>query len=153
MCRSPRTYSSTTSVFDLYNWPAQSCFQRFVTLCSWRFEGKHKLRNAKALNIACNDTEIKQYAKVKCLWSILDQSVSGESKASNVIDKVNSRLKFLHRTNRFLTPSLLILLCNALIRPFFWLCLHILAFKSLKLIKIISSSITEQVHQVLLTVT
>ena len=32
---------------------------------------------------------------------------------------MNSRLKFLHRTNRFLTPSLLILLCNALIRPFF----------------------------------
>ena len=46
-----------------------------------------------------NGTEIKQYAKVKYLGCILDQSLSGESIALNVIDKVNSRLKFLHRQN------------------------------------------------------
>ena len=39
--------------------------------------------------------------------------------ALNVIDKVNSRLKFLHRQNRFLTPPLRRLLCNALIQPLF----------------------------------
>ena len=39
--------------------------------------------------------------------------------ALNVIDKVNSRLKFLHRQNRFLTPSLRRLLCNALIQLLF----------------------------------
>ena len=39
--------------------------------------------------------------------------------ALNVIDKVNSRLKFLHRQNRFLTAPLRRLLCNALIRPLF----------------------------------
>ena len=38
--------------------------------------------------------------------------------ALNVIDKINSRLKFLHRENRFLT-SLRRLLCNALIQPLF----------------------------------
>ena len=37
--------------------------------------------------------------------------VSGESMALNVIDKINSCLKFLHRQNR--------LLCNALIQPLF----------------------------------
>ena len=37
----------------------------------------------------------------------------------NVIDKINSRVKFLHRQNRFLTPPLGRLLCNALIQPLF----------------------------------
>ena len=69
------------------------------------FGTKHKLRNAKTLNIVCNGTAIKQYEKVKYRGCILDQSLSGESMALNVIDKVNSRLKFLHRQNRFLTPS------------------------------------------------
>ena len=44
---------------------------------------------------------------------------SGESMALNGIDKINSRLKFLHRQNRFLTPPLRRLLCNALIQPLF----------------------------------
>ena len=81
------------------------------------FGTKHKLRNAKTLNIMCNGTEIKQYEKVKYLGCILDQNRSGESMALNVIDKVNSRLKFLHRQNRFLTPPLRRLLCNSLIQP------------------------------------
>ena len=83
------------------------------------FGTKHKLRNAKALNIVCNGTQIKQYEKVKYLGGILDQSLSGESMALNVIDKVNSRLKFLHRQNRFLTPPLSRLFCDALIQPLF----------------------------------
>ena len=44
---------------------------------------------------------------------------SGESMALNGIDKINSRLKFLHRQNRFLTLPLHRLLCNALIQPLF----------------------------------
>ena len=83
------------------------------------FGTKHKLRNAKTLNIEYNGTEIKQYEKVKYLACILDQSLSGESVTLNVIDKVNSRLKFLLRQNRFLTPPLRRLLCNALIQPLF----------------------------------
>ena len=79
------------------------------------FGTKHKLRNAKALNIVCNGTQIKQYEKVKYLGGILDQSLSGESMALNVIDKVNSRLKFLLRQNLALSR----LLCNALIKPLF----------------------------------
>ena len=65
------------------------------------FGTKHKLRNAKALNIVYNGTEFKQHTIVKYIWCILDQSLSGESMALNVIDQVNFRLKFLHRLNCF----------------------------------------------------
>ena len=44
---------------------------------------------------------------------------SGKSMALNGIDKINSRLKFLRRQNRFLTLPLRRLLCNALIQPLF----------------------------------
>jgi len=39
--------------------------------------------------------------------------------AAQVISKINGRLKFLYRKNRFLTPELRRLLCNALIQPHF----------------------------------
>ena len=83
------------------------------------FGTKHKLRSAKSLNIVYNGIEIKQHAKVKYLGRILDESLSGESMALNVIDKINSRLKIVHRQNRFLTSPLRRLLCNTLIQPLF----------------------------------
>ena len=43
----------------------------------------------------------------------------GELMAHKVISKVNARLKFLHQKNKFLTPNLRRLLCNALIQPHF----------------------------------
>ena len=45
--------------------------------------------------------------------------MSGESMALKVINKIISRLKFLHKKNIFLTPALRRLLCNALIQPHF----------------------------------
>ena len=106
------------------------------------FGTKHKLRNAKALNIVYNGIKIKQYEKVKYLGCVLDQSLSGESMALNIIDKVNSRLKFLVRQNCFLTPPLHRLLCNALIQPLFdYACT--VWFSNLSKIKIASSSITK----------
>ena len=39
--------------------------------------------------------------------------------AMKTIKKINSKLKFLHRKNDFLTPDLRRLLCNALIQPHF----------------------------------
>ena len=65
------------------------------------FGTKHELRSAKSLNIVYNGIEIKQHVKVKYLGCILDESLSCESMALNVIDKINSRLKFLHRQNVF----------------------------------------------------
>ena len=46
-------------------------------------------------------------------------TMSGESMALKVINKINLRLKFLHRKNKLLTPALCRLLCNALIQPHF----------------------------------
>ena len=45
--------------------------------------------------------------------------MSGESIANKVISKVNARLKFLQQKNKYLTPNLCRLLCNALIQPHF----------------------------------
>ena len=84
------------------------------------FDTKHKLWNAKSLNIVYNSIEIKQHAKVKCLGCILDEvSLVNQWLCNWLIDKKNSRLKFLHRQNLFLTPPLRRLLCNALIQPLF----------------------------------
>ena len=94
----------------------------FLSLCDWHvdnklsihfgqdktkstlFGTKHKLRNAKSLNIVYNGTEIQQHAEVKYLGCILDESHSGESMVLNIIDKINSQLTFLRRQNHFLTP-------------------------------------------------
>ena len=64
-------------------------------------------------------TKIKQHVKVRYLGCILDESLSGESMALNVIDKINSRLKFLLDKIVFLPTTLRRLLCNALIQPLF----------------------------------
>ena len=72
-----------------------------------------------SLNNAYDDIEIKQHAKVKYLERILDESLSVESMALNVIDKINSRLKFPLDKIVFLPTTLRRLLCNALIQPLF----------------------------------
>ena len=39
------------------------------------------------------------------LGCILDETVSRISMALKVINEINSRLKFLHKKNKFLTPA------------------------------------------------
>ncbi len=56
---------------------------------------------------------------MKYLGCIFDESLSGKSMCLHVLNKLNSKLKFLYRKNKFLTPSLRRLLCNALIQPHF----------------------------------
>ena len=83
------------------------------------FASKRKAKTADPLVIKYKDIEIKQHSKVKYLGCILDETLSGESMALHVLNKLNSKLKFLYRKNRFLTPYLRRLLCNALIQPHF----------------------------------
>ena len=45
--------------------------------------------------------------------------MSRQAVALNVVNIINSKLKFLYRKNSFLTPGLRRLLCNALIQPHF----------------------------------
>ena len=83
------------------------------------FSSKRKIKKASPLNIQYKDIKIKQYTKVTYLVCILDETLSGKSMASHVINKVNSRLKFLCRENKFLNIPLCRLLCNPMIQPFF----------------------------------
>ena len=83
------------------------------------FGSKHKIENSKPLNIQYYDIKIKQYSKVTYLSCRFDKTLSGESMAIHVINKINSRLRFLYRQNRFLNFLLRRLLCNAMIQPFF----------------------------------
>ena len=83
------------------------------------FGSKHKTKKSKPLNIQFNDIKIKQYSKVTYLGCIFDETLSGESMAIHVINKINSRLRFLYLQNRFLNFPLRRLLCNAMIQPFF----------------------------------
>ena len=50
---------------------------------------------------------------------MLDESMSNETMGLRVIEKINSRLKFLYRKNGFLDVPLRRLLCNALTQPHF----------------------------------
>ena len=55
-------------------------------------------------------------------WHILVvhwMNLSGKSTILKVINKINSRLRFLYRKSRFLSPSLRRLLCNSLTQPHF----------------------------------
>ena len=78
-----------------------------------------KIKKVPKLKINYKNIQIKQHSKVTYLGCILDETMSGESMAPKVINKINSRLKFLLRKNKFLTPVLSRLLCNALIQPHF----------------------------------
>ena len=81
------------------------------------FASKRQIKKLQKLEIIY--IQIKQHSRVTYPGCILEERMSGESMAHNVISKVNARLKFLHRENKYLTPNMCLLLCNALIQPHF----------------------------------
>ena len=83
------------------------------------FASKFKIKKVRKLNIKYGKIQIKQHSKAKYLGCILDETMPGETMTLRVINKINNKLKFVHRKNRFLTPTLRRLLCNALIQPHF----------------------------------
>ena len=83
------------------------------------FASKRKIKKLQKPEIIYNNIRIKQHPPVTYLGCILEETMSRESMANKVIIKVNARLKFLHRKNKYLTPNLRRLLCNALIQPHF----------------------------------
>ena len=60
-----------------------------------------------------------QQAQATYLGCVLDEPMSGEPIALKVVSKINGKLKFLYRKNKFLTPELRRMLCNALIQSHF----------------------------------
>ena len=111
--------------------------RNFSNICDWFVDNKltihfgedktksilfaplNKCKKFRKLNISYGSLKIKQYSEVTYLGCILDESLSGESMALNVVSKINTRLKFLYRKNKFLSPQLRRLLCNAIIQPHF----------------------------------
>ena len=81
------------------------------------FGTKHRLNKVNSLGIKYGEIHIKQYYTVTYLGCLLDETLSGEAMALKVINKINSRVRFLYRKNRFLSPPLRRLLCNSLIQP------------------------------------
>ena len=69
--------------------------------------------------IKYKDINIKQHPKVTYLGWVLDETISGESMTSKVINKINSKLKFLYRKIRFLSAERRTMLFSALIQPHF----------------------------------
>ena len=80
---------------------------------------KRRAKNIRQLNIKYKDINIKQHSEVTYLGFALDRTMSRESMALRVINKINGKLKFLYRKNRFLSPERRRMLCNALIQPHF----------------------------------
>ena len=83
------------------------------------FGTKHRLNKVNSVEIKYGQIHIKQYHTVTYLGCLLDETLSGESMALKVINKISSRLRFLYRKNKFLSPPLRRLLCNSLIQPHF----------------------------------
>ena len=54
------------------------------------FASTFKNKNIKNLNIKYGDIQIKQHSKVKYLGCLMDETMSGEAMALNVIHKINN---------------------------------------------------------------
>ena len=80
------------------------------------FGTKQKLKSNPYLNVSCNGSQIQSSSKVKYLGVTLDQFLSGDQIANSVLQKANTRLKFLYRKRNFLTEQTKRLLAIALIQ-------------------------------------
>ena len=83
------------------------------------FASKQRLKNVLYLNIRYNNVNIKQHSQVKYLGCVLDERMSCEPMALKVINKINGKLKFLYRKNRYLTTEFHRMFSNAIIQPHF----------------------------------
>ena len=61
------------------------------------FGSKRKLNSVQDFSVKCNGKTINNSSSVKYLGVNLDNTLSGESIASNIIKKASGRLKFLYR--------------------------------------------------------
>ena len=83
------------------------------------FASKYKSNDNNILDISYKGNKVKQYSSMSYLGCILDESMSGDMMALQVIKKINDRLKFLYRKKDILSLRLRRLLCNAIIQPHF----------------------------------
>ena len=69
------------------------------------FGTKFKVKKVRKLNIKYGDIQIKQHSKVKYLGCMLDETMSGETIALSVINKINNKLKFLYRKKQIFNSN------------------------------------------------
>ena len=55
------------------------------------FPSKFKTKNIKKFNIKYGDMQMKQHSKIKYLGCLMDQAMSGEAMALNVIHQINDK--------------------------------------------------------------
>ena len=60
------------------------------------FASKFKIKKVRKLNMKYGNIQIKQHSKAKYLGCMLDETMSGETMALSVINKINNKLKFLY---------------------------------------------------------
>ena len=103
------------------------------SLCDWLVDNKlsihlgktesilfgtiNKLTKANHLNIKYGKQEIEQKQKVKYLGVTLDNNLTGKSMVESILSKINNKLRFLYRKQKFLNKDIRRLLCNSLIQP------------------------------------
>ena len=83
------------------------------------FASKRRAKNIRQLNIKYENINVKQHSEVTYLGCVLDETMSGEPVTLKIINKINGKLKFLYRENRFLSTELRRMICNGLIQPHF----------------------------------
>ena len=83
------------------------------------FGSKRKIKNVENFSVECSGQIIKSQESVKYLGINIDQSVSGEAIANNIIQKANSRMKFMYRNGSCLNQNCRKILCSALIQCHF----------------------------------
>ena len=83
------------------------------------FGTKRRLKGDTKLEINRREIKIKQHSEVKYLGCLFDSNLSGRGMAIQVLNKINSRLRFLYRKQNIFDKHLRRLLCNALIQPHF----------------------------------
>ena len=81
--------------------------------------GKCKIKSARKLNVNYKNIKIKQHSQVTYLGCVLDEPLCREPMALKALNKINGKPKFIYRKNKFLTPTLSRMLCNAIIQPHF----------------------------------
>ena len=111
--------------------------ENFNSLCNWFVENKlsihfgedktksilfgtkRRLKEDDKIEINRGEIKIKQHFEVKYLGCLFDSNLSGRGMAIKVLNKINSRLRFLYRKKDILNKPLRRILCNALIQPHF----------------------------------
>ncbi|CAG2222199.1 unnamed protein product [Mytilus edulis] len=83
------------------------------------FGSKRKLSKIRNFDVTCNNHTISSQNCVKYLGLNIDNSLSGEFFLNNIIQKINSRLKFLYRQAKCLSEQSRKTLVTALIQCHF----------------------------------